>query len=90
MSNDDILCEAPGPGGRTCSLPYGHEPENVHAFEVELPHDLSHILEKIMTDAEAARVKYNKAYRRERIMFYAWCALCAVYLTLIIGKWVGQ
>jgi len=86
--NEDILCEAPGPGGRTCTLPYGHEPADLHAFDVELPHDLGDLLEHIMTEAENARVEYIKARRRQRIAFYCWCGMFAVYFGLAMWSLV--
>lgn len=86
MSNDDILCEAPGPGGRTCTLPYGHEPQNIHAFDVELPHDLSDIIEGIMRSTEEAKARYEKQYRKQRLMFWLWGCMAALYLGLTIWK----
>jgi hypothetical protein len=88
MSNDDILCEAPGPGGMTCTLPYGHEPK-VHAFALDIPPELGSLIDGIMTSAEEAKVKYEKAYRRQRILFYLWGVLCLFYLGLTIMKWVS-
>jgi hypothetical protein len=89
VSNDDILCEKPGPGGRVCTLPYGHQPENVHAFEVELPADLGNMIDGIMTNAEEARKKYEKAYKQQRVLFYLWGGMCILYLGLTIMKWVN-
>jgi len=67
-------------------LPYGHQPENRHAFEVELPHDLAHILEGIMRETEAAKKRYEKWHHRQRIMFFCWCGLFSVYLVLTVVK----
>jgi hypothetical protein len=86
MSNDDILCEAPGPGGRTCTRPYGHQPEGAHAFDVELPHDLAHIIEGIMQSTEQARAGYVQAARRARRSQWLALVLIAVYFGLIVWE----
>jgi hypothetical protein len=84
MNTDDILCEAPGPGGRTCTLPYGHEPGNVHAFDVELPHDLGDLIDGIMERAEQARVMYVKERRKARRAYWFAVGTIVVYLGLIL------
>lgn len=86
MSNDDILCGERGPGDRSCTLPYGHQPSNIHMFEVDMPHDLSEILEGIMTSTEKAKAKYEKMHRRERFMYYAWMAGTAFYLVAAVWQ----
>lgn len=85
--DDTILCEAPGPGGLTCTLPYGHDVKvQPHHFAVEIPPDLGEIMEGIMRATEEAKVKYEKARRHERIMFYLWGSLCVLYLWLIVTE----
>lgn len=86
MSNDDILCEHPGPGGQVCTLPYGHQPPNVHAFEVTLPRDLGRLMEQALVAAEQERAKYAKAHRRERIMFFLWAGMFLVYFILTLTR----
>lgn len=69
--NDDILCEAPGPGNMTCDKPYGHveRGDTSHHFTVELPPQVGQMLEAIMTDTERQRDRWVKATR------WAWFAV---------------
>jgi hypothetical protein len=85
MSNDDILCEEVGPGGMTCTLPYGHK-EDMHHFEVEIPTSLGQLFDGIMTATENAREMFEKAKRRQNIAFCIWVGMFVVYLMLTIVK----
>jgi hypothetical protein len=85
MNTDDILCEARGPGGMTCTLPYGHKPET-HAFDVELPADLGELIDGIMTATEKARVMYVQAHRKARRAYWFAAGTVAVYFGLILWE----
>lgn len=79
--NEDILCEAPGPGGTTCTMPYGHD-GNVHSFEVQLPPHIARLIDNYISELE-------KQARSAKRWKYTWCALAAVYLVLIVAQLLG-
>lgn len=63
--SEEILCEAPGPGGATCVRPYGHDPKEGHAYSMtlELPPDIMHMLQSMTADLEH-RIKAANSARR--------------------------
>lgn len=72
METDDLLCEAPGPSGMTCTKPYGHDGTE-HEWEVELPPDAARIVETMMTMMEkqhAEMVKQTRWLRKARYAMY--------------------
>jgi hypothetical protein len=89
MQTDDILCEAPGPDGMTCTLPYGHQPADRHAFEFELPPTIAKIVAEKINDYEEAHAHALKALKHARISLWMAIALIVLYFVLIVRVLVG-
>jgi hypothetical protein len=89
MDHDDILCEAAGPGGRTCTLPYGHKPENTHMFEIELPADLGNLMDRMMENAEKAKEYHLKEAKKARLWRWLFMGSFVLYIGLALWKWLG-
>lgn len=70
METDDILCEAPGPDGLTCTKPYGHEGTQ-HHFEVKLPPHVAQVIALQMERLDASRLRYEREARRAKWAMYA-------------------
>lgn len=81
--NDDILCEAPGPGGMTCTLPYGHG-GNKHAFEVQIPPNVAKMIEDHLSMMEEQTKRMRKQERFYTWMKYAWMGMFGLYLVLTV------
>lgn len=88
MPNDDILCEAPGPGNMTCDKPYGHEEQGdtSHHFTIELPPQVGQMIDSIMTDMEETRAQMEREKRFYQIGKYLFWGGFALYITLTVAR----
>ena len=86
--NEDILCEAPGPNGTSCTLPYGHK-GNMHAFEIQLPPHVAQLIEHHIEQLETAKARHEKAARMATIFKWVAIGVIVVYIGMAIGKLFG-
>lgn len=89
MSNDDLLCGAPGPGGNTCTLPYGHGGD-AHAFEVEVPPSIGRLLDDYMEQLDQEKARYRHWAKWERRSTFANIGLLLVWVGLLIARGLGS
>jgi len=84
-----ILCEAIGPHGMKCTLQYGHQPEDRHAWSVMLPPELGPIVAQVLNDYERHAREAKVYARRVKIAFYVCCFVVGFNLTAVIMRLFG-
>lgn len=91
MDTEDelVLCRRPGPNGTECGLPLGHEPENVHAWEVVLPPWLSSQVAEHMEQMETAATDYRDATKRMKFARNIMYVACAINIIAAIANVIG-